>query len=86
MIITQEIYQTLMDDRKELLIDVVDLVKQRDDLNRLCEFNEKTMADLLQQRNDLLAALERADDILITEYDHVSPWVKSTIARVKKSK
>ena len=32
MIITQEIYQTLMDDRKELLIDVVDLVKQRDDL------------------------------------------------------
>jgi ferredoxin-thioredoxin reductase catalytic subunit len=32
VIITQETYQAVMDDLKKLLIDVVDLVKQRDDL------------------------------------------------------
>jgi len=32
MIITQETYQAVMDDRKELLMDVADLVKQHDDL------------------------------------------------------
>ena len=86
---------------------LLEVTNQRDALHRLCKFNEKTMADLICQRDDLLAelttarnaliregmqrdellaALERADDILTTEYDHVSPWVKATIARVKESK
>ncbi len=47
MIITQETYQAVMDDRKELLMDVVDLVKQRDDLlfalNRLYIACPKTL-------------------------------------------
>lgn len=31
--------------------------KQRDELNKLCEFNERTMAEIVKQRDDLLAAL-----------------------------
>lgn len=33
--------------------------KQRDELNRLCEFNEKTTSELIRQRDELLAALEK---------------------------
>lgn len=36
-----------------------DVAKQRDELVRLCEFNEKTMGDLIKQRDGLLAALEK---------------------------
>lgn len=36
-----------------------DVVKQRDELVRLCEFNEKTMGDLIKQRDELLAAFAR---------------------------
>ena len=32
MMITQETYQAVMDERKELIMDVADLVKQHDDL------------------------------------------------------
>ncbi|MDD2663991.1 MAG: hypothetical protein PHD19_09545 [Dechloromonas sp.] len=39
--------------------DIETLMKQLDHLNRLCEFNERTMAELEKQRDELLAALER---------------------------
>lgn len=69
--ISKETYQELMDCRKELLIEAIDLGNH--------------LIKVTAQRDELLAALERADDILTTEYDHVSPWVKATIARVKES-
>ena len=69
MIITQEIYQTLMDDRKELLMDVVDLVKQRDDLlfalNRLlvASPNEPSCIDFHHSKADRHSMIEECGPV-----------------------
>lgn len=36
-----------------------ELAKQRDELAKLCNYNERVMKDLLQQRDELAAALEK---------------------------
>lgn len=40
---------------------VADLEQQRDELSKLCDFNQVTMEQLLQQRDELLAALKDMD-------------------------
>ena len=36
-----------------------ELARQRDELEKLCNYNERVMQELLQQRDELLAALEK---------------------------
>ena len=38
--------------------------RQRDELNRLCQFNERTMSAILAQRDELKADAERLDWLL----------------------
>lgn len=38
---------------------ITELTRQRDELNKLCEFNQRTMEELLVQRDELLAACEK---------------------------
>ena len=41
---------------------VADLEQQRDELSKLCDFNQVTMEQLLQQRDELLAASQAVID------------------------
>lgn len=57
------------------------VVNQRDALNRLCAFNEKTMADLLWQRNTLLAACEKT----LAENGHLADGDVCTLSEIKRA-
>lgn len=39
--------------------EIVAVVAQRDELEKLCNYNERVMQELLQQRDELAAALEK---------------------------
>jgi len=68
--------------------------KQRDELNRLCEFNERTMTELLKQRDELLSTVELYEQALKAIWpegamgDAFDYWnsARAAIASVKEQK
>lgn len=56
------LYAIAVEHQDDMQSELLKAWKQRDELNRLCEFNQRTMDELLKQRDELLAALESIDD------------------------
>ena len=85
------LYKQLADEYGlSVFADLAELEKQRDELSKLCAFNERTMQDLIKQNAELLAALEtvvaNAPEPYCAITRRVDAQCRAAIASVKEPK
>ena len=56
-----------------------------DEMKALAEQRLQALKKAQAERDKLFEVLERADEILVTEYNHVSPRIKAALAKGEKN-